>query len=218
MSEYKKSNPPSIKPGSSLPVITGLAMGAAVFLLLPVAQWIDAMTSKHSTRVDMYEMPPPPEASVMDEPEQQETEQEDIEEMEQDTPPPSLDMLELSLSSTISGLGTGDFKMPTFDITKDLSDMVYKISELDKRPRPTVRAAPQYPLDLRQAGVEGMVVVRFIVDERGTVSQVRVVKSTNPGFNESVIRTVRTWRFEPGEKDGRKVKSLMEQPIPFKLR
>ncbi|MBN1403158.1 MAG: energy transducer TonB [Opitutales bacterium] len=218
MSNLIKSAPPKTSTPNGLPAMAGIGMGLAVFILLPVAQWIDAMTTRHTTTVDVTEMPPPPPMMVIEEPKDDNTEQEQLEDLKQDQPPPSLDMLELSFSTNLSGIGTGDFAMPSFDVGEDLENMIFELKDLDERPRPTVQTKPQYPLDLRQAGINGKVEVEFLVDPRGNVRNVKIISSTNPGFDESVLRAVRTWRFEPGKKNGKKVTVRVRVPIPFNTR
>jgi len=211
-----KSSPPKVGTPISFPAFAGLVMALLIFLLLPVAQWLDALTSKHDTQVEMIDLPPPPPPAVIEQHHEDKVEQQDIKDLKEAPPPPSLEMLELSLNADMSSLGTGDFAMPTFNVGQDIEEMIFDIKDLDEKPRPTVQTAPQYPLDLRQAGISGEVVVQFLVDPKGNVRNVTIVRSTNTGFNDSVLRAVRTWKFEPGKKAGKKVTTRVQQPIPFK--
>jgi len=63
--------------------------------------------------------------------------------------------------------------------------------------RPFGTPAVSYPELLRQAQVEGRVVVRALVDAAGRVvpESVRVQASANAGFDEAVRRSVRSWWF-----------------------
>ena len=62
---------------------------------------------------------------------------------------------------------------------------VYDISRLDRVPTPKFQARPQYPFELRRAGVEGEVVVDFIVGANGEVRNARAIRSALKG-NELV--------------------------------
>ena len=79
---------------------------------------------------------------------------------------------------------------------------------------------PRYPQPLIEQGIEGLVVIRFVVDTSGRIdeSTVRVLRATDRAF----LRAVRDWlpraRFEPAEKDGRKVRQGVVQPFHFHLR
>lgn len=88
---------------------------------------------------------------------------------------------------------------------------------LDRIPRARVQVAPDYPVALRQAGVEGHAMVEFEVDAAGTVVAARVRETSAREFGEAAVRAVLRWRFEPGRKDGRIVPFRMAVPIGFRL-
>lgn len=218
MSTELKSSPPSVHEGKGMPLMIGAAMGLGIFILLPVAQWIDSLASSSDRRIEFADLPPPPPPIIIEEPEDEEQEKEEIEDLKEQPPPPSLDMLELAINADMSSLMQGDFQMPQINVGDELAEMVYEIKDLDKPPRPLVQTRPVYPADLQRAGIGGMVRVQFIVDPNGNVRDARIIESTNPGFNDNVLRAVRTWKFEPGEKGGRKVNTRVEQPFPFNVR
>jgi len=89
--------------------------------------------------------------------------------------------------------------------------------QLDHPPKTKWRAAPEYPLPLRQAGVEGVVVVEFVVDLHGRVAEARIVSSSYREFEAAAIQAVRQWRFESGRRHGRLVAFRLTVPIEFKL-
>jgi len=76
---------------------------------------------------------------------------------------------------------------------------------------------PVYPDRLRTNGVEGQVLVQFVVDERGLaqMSTFKVLKSTDNELTQSVMRAVSSSSFYPAEIQGRKVKQLVQQPYKF---
>jgi protein TonB len=78
---------------------------------------------------------------------------------------------------------------------------------------------PAYPEALRSAGIEGKVVVEFVVDERGQPVQgsVRVVHSDNELFADAVRVALGRLRFTPAEVGGRKVSQLVQMPFVFTL-
>lgn len=97
------------------------------------------------------------------------------------------------------------------------SGPLFKLSDLDNRPRALFQAAPEYPHAQKNTGATGEVIVNFTVDERGYVQDVHVVKSTHPDFETPTIRAVSKWRFEPGRKNGQRVKFRMSVPVAFDL-
>jgi protein TonB len=80
--------------------------------------------------------------------------------------------------------------------------------------------APRYPGALRESGVSGRVVVRFVVDTLGRVEPdaIVVLEATHALFADAVRSALGLYRFSPGEIGGRKVRTMMEQPFTFTLK
>ncbi|WP_412063646.1 energy transducer TonB [Rubrivirga sp. IMCC45206] len=76
----------------------------------------------------------------------------------------------------------------------------------------------EYPEFARRAGIEGQVVVQFVVDERGNVVDPVAVRSPNELLSEAAIKAVRESRFTPGQQRGRPVKVRFAVPVTFRLR
>ena len=76
----------------------------------------------------------------------------------------------------------------------------------------------KYPEIARKAGVEGRVIIQFIVDEAGNVSEPAVVRGIGAGCDEEALRVVRKAKFKPGKQRGKSVKVKMSLPITFKLK
>ena len=88
---------------------------------------------------------------------------------------------------------------------------------LDRFPQAKARVAPEYPKELREAGVTGEVLVEFVVDKTGTVQGAIPVSSTNPGFEAAAVAAVEKWKFDSGLKGGRAVNTRLRQTITFSL-
>jgi protein TonB len=78
---------------------------------------------------------------------------------------------------------------------------------------------PAYPEALRSAGIEGKVMVEFVVDERGQPVQgsIRVIQSDNDLFADAVRVALGRLRFTPAEVGGKKVSQLVQMPFVFTL-
>ncbi|HUK14694.1 MAG TPA: energy transducer TonB, partial [Thermoanaerobaculaceae bacterium] len=77
---------------------------------------------------------------------------------------------------------------------------------------------PGYPpLAVRQR-VGGTVILEALVDENGSVQDVRVLRGVKPdlGLDSAAANAVRTWRFKPATKGGVRVKVHITEAIPFK--
>lgn len=94
-------------------------------------------------------------------------------------------------------------------------ESVFSIADLDQKPRPVFQTPPNYPFELRKRKVEGSVYVLFVVDEDGKVVNPKVEKTSNPGFDAPALEAVRQWKFEPGVRNGQKVRFKMRVPVRF---
>lgn len=94
---------------------------------------------------------------------------------------------------------------------------VFDISMLDQHPVPRFQARPQYPFEMRRAGIAGEVVVDFIVDTNGDVQNAYAIRSSQREFEAAAVQAVSKWKFKPGRKGGRDVPTHMQVPIVFTL-
>jgi protein TonB len=76
----------------------------------------------------------------------------------------------------------------------------------------------RYPLDEDVKNKQGLALVRFVVNEDGSVSDVKVVRSVDPERDADAIRVVKSLpKFIPGRQQGKLVKVYFNIPIRFKL-
>ena len=75
----------------------------------------------------------------------------------------------------------------------------------------------KYPKIARMAGMEGRVIIQFIVNEEGKVVNPRVVRGVGAGMDEEAVRALKTAIFKPGMQDGKAVPVKLSIPITFKL-
>ena len=77
---------------------------------------------------------------------------------------------------------------------------------------------PQFPTAARMSGIEGWVTVNYTIDDKGRVSDVRIVEAKpRRVFDSAVRKAVHNWRFEPTVVDGQPVARRMTQTIQFSL-
>ena len=86
---------------------------------------------------------------------------------------------------------------------------------LVQSPEPLVYFAPFYPLSKRMEGIEGQVVLQFVLDRTGRVINPTVSTSTAPEFNEYALQAARDWRFLPGLVEGKPVDLEVSYPVTF---
>ena len=75
-----------------------------------------------------------------------------------------------------------------------------------------------YPSACRDAGIQGRVIVQFVVNTDGSVSDVQLVKPVNPHLDKEAIRVVSSMpNWKPGEMRGKKVRVRYTLPVTFRL-
>lgn len=80
-----------------------------------------------------------------------------------------------------------------------------------------LQKAVKYPDLARRAGIEGRVIIQFIVNEQGKVENPRVVRGIGGGCDEEALKAVQKANFKPGMQRGRPVRVQYSLPIVFKL-
>ncbi len=75
---------------------------------------------------------------------------------------------------------------------------------------------PVYPAFAQAAKVEGMVILEAVINERGVVERLKVLRSA-PLLDAAAIEAVRKWRYTPTLLNGTPVSVLMTITVNFKL-
>lgn len=88
---------------------------------------------------------------------------------------------------------------------------------------------PDYPAPLRDAGIEGEVVLKLHVHQDGTVKGAKILRATNTAsgdddkaraeklFKAAVIAAVKAWKYTPSRLDGRPISVWIIVNFPFRL-
>jgi periplasmic protein TonB len=84
-------------------------------------------------------------------------------------------------------------------------------------PRPIYSPDPEFSEEARKAKYQGTCVLGLVVDTNGRPTNIRVVSSLGMGLDEKAIEAVRTWLFEPGQKDGHAVAVEVAIEVDFHL-
>ncbi|MGF1670461.1 MAG: energy transducer TonB [Balneolaceae bacterium] len=96
-----------------------------------------------------------------------------------------------------------------FVVVEDMPELIGGLAELQRKIR--------YPEMARRAGIEGRVIIQFIVNERGEVENPQVVRGIGGGADEEALRVVSQAQFRPGMQRGRPVRVQYSLPIVFQL-
>lgn len=109
-------------------------------------------------------------------------------------------------------------------------NQIYTVYDVDKKPSFLNGGEKQfldrwvydyvkYPKSAIESGVQGRVVVEFVIEKNGEVSSVKVVKSVSDALDAEAVKVVTASpKWKPGMKSGAPVRVKMAIPIEFKLR
>jgi protein TonB len=76
----------------------------------------------------------------------------------------------------------------------------------------------RYPRKALRAGISGLVVASFDVNDNGTISRIEILQQVNDAMDQEVIRIISAMpRWQPGEEDGKKVRIRFTLPVRFSL-
>jgi len=76
----------------------------------------------------------------------------------------------------------------------------------------------RYPSTAQENGIQGKVIVQFVVTKTGSVGEVKVVRSKDPDLDKEAIRVVKSLpKFTPGRMNGNAVNVWYTLPITFRL-
>ena len=76
----------------------------------------------------------------------------------------------------------------------------------------------KYPVVAEENGVQGRVIVTFVVERDGSITDVRVVKSVDPSLDKEAARVVKSMpKWQPGKQNGSAVRVKYTVPVQFRL-
>ena len=77
----------------------------------------------------------------------------------------------------------------------------------------------RYPEDAKEAGTQGSVIVSFIVEKDGSISNARVTKPTYSSLDEEALRVISAMpKWTPGKQNGEAVRAKYSVPVTFRLK
>ena len=76
----------------------------------------------------------------------------------------------------------------------------------------------KYPTISQETGSQGKVIVQFVVDRDGTISNPEVVRGVDPYLDKEAIRVISSMpKWTPGVQNGKKVRVKYTVPVSFRL-
>lgn len=102
----------------------------------------------------------------------------------------------------------------SIDKVETLPEFPGGLNEMRKYLAQTVR----YPVYAQEHGIQGEVMVSFVINKEGRIGNLKIVKSAHPVLDEEAIRVVKSMpRWKPGTQSGNPVNVLYTVPINFRI-
>ncbi|MFW5774595.1 MAG: energy transducer TonB, partial [Tangfeifania sp.] len=81
-----------------------------------------------------------------------------------------------------------------------------------------INDAVKYPVIAQENGIQGKVYVKFVVNERGSVSDAQILRGVDQSLNQEALRVINSLpNFKPGKQRGKPVKVYYNAVINFQL-
>lgn len=76
----------------------------------------------------------------------------------------------------------------------------------------------KYPVDCMKEGIQGRVIIQFVVDKDGSIRDTKVVRSIHPSLDKEALRVANLMpKWKPGTVEGKAVKCRLTIPMMFRL-
>ena len=116
------------------------------------------------------------------------------------------------LSKTNTAIGAFDVKG-----NDEAAGEVLKAKEVIAQPEPPKEEETKV-FDVEENGVQGRVIVTFVVERDGSITDVRVVKSVDPSLDKEAVRVTKAMpHWIPGKQNGSAVRVKYTLPVTFRL-
>jgi protein TonB len=163
-----------------LPLAAAITAGLFIFMAMLISRDADVAPPVEAPTFDFIFDKPPPERGELPKPPKIDPKK---------VPPPPV------IDRDKSGKpGGGDYIEPPQPGPIDI--------DVPKGGGTTIQVPPPYPEACRSKGVEGAVLVRFDVTDRGETTNIVIISSPDRCFDRDVIRAVRGWRYPQEARRG----------------
>jgi protein TonB len=129
-----------------------------------------------------------------------------VPEIDQDAPNPYADFGELDIPKE-------NPQPDTFRVVEKMPEPVGGWETFYK----TLKKHTRYPQQAERSGTQGKVFVEFTVNDRGQLSNFKIIKGIGKGCDEEATRVLALTKWNAGKQRGRAVNVKLVQPIAFSL-
>ena len=112
-------------------------------------------------------------------------------------------------------------------IADDFKDSIVLVDVVDEMPQfpegidslfSYLSSSIRYPVIAEENGVEGRVILTFVVERDGTITDVKVVRSIDPSLDKEAVRVIKSMpKWIPGKNKGKPIRMQYTIPVTFRL-
>jgi TonB family protein len=107
---------------------------------------------------------------------------------------------------------------PTFPGCEEMTDKMERQKCAEEKMLQFIYSKIAYPAVARDNGVQGMVVLQFVVEKDGSITNIKIVRDAGAGCGDEARRVVSLMpRWNPGKQRGRPVRVQFTLPVKFLL-
>lgn len=121
------------------------------------------------------------------------------------------------VSAVTSNTNQVDGSDLTSGARSDIGEPVYQVGSSIQPPVAIHMVAPKYSQEARAAKLSGNVVVSMVVDSKGELRNVHVLRGVGMGLDENALKAVKKYRFKPALKDGKPVAVYLNVQVNFRI-
>lgn len=117
----------------------------------------------------------------------------------------------------LDSAGTGSIGWGGKVVDPEPRNEVVRFNGTMTRPVQLSGRQPRYNELARRGGVQGSVILEAVIDKKGRVSNVRILKGLPMGLDAEAVSAVQEWVFEPAKLDGRAVSVYFTLTVNFQI-
>ncbi|MDL2208070.1 energy transducer TonB [Parabacteroides sp. OttesenSCG-928-O15] len=228
--EVKKSPKADLEGGKTLSILMGLVVALACMFVgfewgtrdiqvVTASEGVADIIAEEEIEITRPEElpPPPPPPPVQAAPEMLNVVEDDVELEQQEI---------LSTEDDQSAAQVETYVAPTVVEEEEESDtqiftVVEKMPQFpggDAALLKFVNSSIKYPVIAQENGIQGRVVISFVVNRDGSVVDAEIVRGQDPSLDKEALRVIGTMpKWSPGEQRGKPVRVKYTMPIQFRL-
>lgn len=93
---------------------------------------------------------------------------------------------------------------------------IYCVGAKVSPPKLLSKHEPEFTPLARQLQYEGTTILSATVNESGSIEGIQVLRPAGFGLDDAAVQAVKTWKFDPGKRDGKPVKIVIEIEVAYR--